>query len=582
MSFKKSPFVLLLIVFSLILAAYSQQAAQALAARPDLADSTAVQETPSETDNPTVPLNSTDTYTGSVYLPIITGGRQTTAGGYTVVDTGQTSCYDNQNTTACPQPGGSFYGQDAQYAGVQPSYVDNGDGTVTDVNSGLMWQKTPGDKVTFAEAVAGAGSFNLAGYDDWRLPTIKELYSLMDFSGSTGMSAGTSVPYIDTDYFDFEYGDTSAGERFIDAQYWSSTQYVGTVFGGQAAVFGVNFADGRIKGYPRDTGPGGSPMTQFVRYVRGNPDYGVNSFVDDGGPSAGSGQVTDQATGLMWQKGDSGTTMTWENALEYCENLENAGYDDWRLPNAKELQSIVDYARAPDAADPAQQGPAIDPIFDITETESWFWTSTTHVEGPRGDFAAYVTFGQAYGVLTDPTGNDTLVNVHGAGAQRSDPKSGDPADWAGGHGPQGDEIRIYNYVRCVRNGAQFVEVVGSGTGEPGVQSPVGNLPPGNQPPDGGQPPTGERPPEDSQPPSAEQSPTIGQFPGGNQPSGGRQQPPTEAISACSGLSENAACQFTSPRGSVTGTCRLVQSQLACVPQGGSAWRITVGSSPGTR
>ena len=88
MSFKKSPFVLLLIVFSLILAAYSQQAAQALAARPDLADSTAVHEEPSETDNPTVPLNSTDTYTGSAYLPIITGGRQTTAGGYTVVDTG--------------------------------------------------------------------------------------------------------------------------------------------------------------------------------------------------------------------------------------------------------------------------------------------------------------------------------------------------------------------------------------------------------------------------------------------------------------------------------------------------------------
>lgn len=52
--------------------------------------------------------------------------------------------------------------------------------------------------------------------------------------------------------------------------------------------------------------------------------------------------------------------------------------------------------------------------------------------------------------MRDPHGNTTRMNVHGAGAQRSDPKSGNPADYEGGFGPQGDEIRIYNYVRCVR------------------------------------------------------------------------------------------------------------------------------------
>jgi hypothetical protein len=565
MSFKKSPFVLLLIVFSLILAAYSQQTAQALA------DSTAVQEKPLETDKPTVPMDSTDIYTGSVYLPIIPGGGQTTAGGYTVVDTGQTNCYDNQNTTACPQPGGSFYGQDAQYAGVQPSYVDNGDGTVTDLNTGLMWQKTPDldNKVTYAEAVAGADTFSLAGYDDWRLPTIKELYSLIDFNGSSIAQR----PYIDTDYFDFRFGDESAGERLIDAQYWSSTEYIGTVFGGQAAVFGVNFADGRIKGYGL-TGPGGSSMTQFVRYVRGNPEYGLNDFVDNGDPSAGSGQagtVTDLATGLMWQQTDSGIPMDWESALGYCENLEYAGYDDWRLPNAKELQSIVDYTQAPDAQNPAQQGPAIDPIFDVTETESWFWTSTTLLESPpnlgSGSQAVYVAFGQAFGVFNDPQGNNTLINVHGAGAQRSDPKSGDPADWEDGFGPQNDQIRIYNYARCVLNGAQFVEVTGSGSYEAGVQPAAGSQLPG-----GGEPPTGGQPPRGDQPPGGGQPPTGGQFPGRNQPPSGEGvlaggQPPAQAISACSGLSENAACKFTSPRGSVNGTCLLVRSQLACVPQG---------------
>ena len=390
-------------------------------------------------------------------MPVSSGEVQTVTGG--VVDTGQEGCYSNGQEIPCPQPGESFYGQDAQYDGAQPSYVDHGDETVTDLNTGLMWQKTPSDKATWAEAVAGAERLDLAGYDDWRLPTIKELYSLIDFSGSTGTSAETSVPYIDTDYFDFEYGEPSAGERFIDAQYWSSTEYVGTTMNGDATVFGVNFADGRIKGYPKEF-PTGDANTQFVRYVRGNPDYGVNHFVDNGDPSApdgtsASGQagtITDLATGLMWMQADSGTTMNWEQALDYAESLEFAGYDDWRLPNAKELQSIVDYTRAPDAQEPAQRGAAIAPVFDITSDDSYFWTSTTHLDGNRY-WAAYIAFGEAWGYMEQPpnSGNYVLLNVHGAGAQRSDPKSGDPADWPTGNGPQGDVVRIYNYIRCVRD-----------------------------------------------------------------------------------------------------------------------------------
>ena len=123
----------------------------------------------------------------------------------------------------------------------------------------------------------------------------------------------------------------------------------------------------------QDTEPGGSPNTQFVRYVRGNPDYGENDFVDNG-----DGTVTDKASGLVWQKVDDGKTRDWEEALACAENLKLADHEDWRLPNAKELQSIVDYTRAPDAAKAARRGPAIDAeFFDITEDESYFWTNTT-------------------------------------------------------------------------------------------------------------------------------------------------------------------------------------------------------------
>ncbi len=384
--------------------------------------------------------------------------NQTDATNYPVVETGQMQCYDTLDEIACPGIGQPFYGQDACHDHAAPAYLDNGDATITDLNTGLMWQKTPGDKVTFNEAVAAADTLSLGGYDDWRLPTIKELYSLIDFRGidPSGWEGDTVNlrPFIDVDYFDFAYGDTDAGERIIDAQYWSATQYVSTTMMGDATVFGVNFADGRIKGYPRDFGPQGDSMTEFVRFVRGNPDYGINEFVDNGDST-----VSDLATGLMWMKYDSDSAMNWEAALAYAENLTVAGYDDWRLPSAKELQSIVDYTRSPATTGSA----AIDTIFAASQiideggdiNYAFYWTGTTHTNWTEtpGNSAAYVAFGEALGYLEVPPGssNYILLDVHGAGAQRSDPKSGDPAMWPYGHGPQGDVIRIYNYVRGVRD-----------------------------------------------------------------------------------------------------------------------------------
>ena len=99
---------------------------------------------------------------------------------YPVIDTDQTWCFDDDSVIAC---GESHEGQDAQYAGLQPAYRDNGDGTVTDLNTGLMWIADPGDKTLYADALETLEDYEFAGYDDWRLPTIKELYSLSLWSG---------------------------------------------------------------------------------------------------------------------------------------------------------------------------------------------------------------------------------------------------------------------------------------------------------------------------------------------------------------------------------------------------------------
>ncbi len=215
---------------------------------------------------------------------------------------------------------------------------------------------------------------------------------------------------------------------------------------GQATVFGVNFADGRIKGYPKMHGPPGrqSAHRLFVRYVRGNPLYGKNDFKDNG-----DGTIIDRATGLMWTKVDSGKGLNWQEALAYAQDLTLAGHSDWRLPNAKELQSIVDYTRIP----------AVDPIFSISKLADgdhpWYWSSTTHLDGPpdrQGDAAVYVALGRATGWMAMPPGsrNRRLMDVHGAGAQRSDPKTGDASAFPQGRGPQGDVIRIQNFVLAVR------------------------------------------------------------------------------------------------------------------------------------
>jgi hypothetical protein len=222
-------------------------------------------------------------------------------------------------------------------------------------------------------------------------------------------------------------------------------------------LFGVNFADGRIKGYGLTLL--GSDKTFFVIYVRGNTSYGQNSFADNG-----DGTISDNATGLMWAQNDSGMGLNWEEALTWVEARNAAnylGYSDWRLPDAKELQSIVDYARSPDTTDSA----AIDPLFNATsmtnEAEQTdypcYWSNTTHanIGTTPGANAAYIGFGRAMGYM-----NNTWVDVHGAGAQRSDPKFGDPNDYPTGRGPQGDAIRIYNYGRLVRDisGTQSTDV----------------------------------------------------------------------------------------------------------------------------
>ncbi len=345
---------------------------------------------------------------------------------YVLQETGQTTAYDEYGNIIAVSEGETYYGQDAHYEGTPQSFQDNGDGTVSDLNTGLMWQQTPpSDGYGKDDANTYCENLELAGYDDWRLPTIKELFAIGNYS--------EGWPYLDETYFDIAGNTVSKDEQF-----WAQENYVGvSVESGSNGAWGVNHGTGHIKTYPSGVGPGGGKR---VRAVRGNITA-VNDFVDNS-----DGTVTDNATGLMWSQADNGEGILWVDALEYAEESELAGYDDWRLPNIKELQSIVDYSYSPTATDPDAVGPANNPIFSCSsiineagnDDYPYFWSSTSARFSATGDF--YYAWYVAFGMAVNGAGED----YHGAGAVRFDTKALD--------GPAGeDATRSYNYVRLVRN-----------------------------------------------------------------------------------------------------------------------------------
>ena len=454
---------------------------------------------------------------------------------YPVIDTGQGKCYDNDVEIPCPADG-PFFGQDSQYTGLEPSFTANSDGTVSDNNTGLTWQQTPdvngdgkinaADKLTYTAAGEHCEKLELAGQSDWRLPDIKTLASLMDFLGTDPSGAtGTIsvVPFLDSTYFGFAYGDSAAGERITDVQFASSSTYADTKTSAGLMDFAVNFATGRIEAYG-SSGGGGIEKKFFVLCVRRDNAYGANRFSDNGDET-----ILDQATGLVWQKADSAKGLNWQDALAYCEDLSLAGKDDWRLPDAKSLQSLVDYSRSPSTT----QSAAIDALFSVSAINNeagqidfpYYWTSTSLADFSGKDAkGAYIAFGRAMGYL-----NKTWVDLHGAGALRSEPKSGNPADFPSGGSLQGEAIRILNHARCVRGGNVTL-------------TPSGN-------------PSRTRP-----------AITINVFippPAPIPPAAGGGSPSPEAIAACTDKTIGDACQFTLPLiGAVNGICKqLISDQI---------------------
>lgn len=266
---------------------------------------------------------------------------------YRLPDTGQTTCY---STDTYAEIGCQGTGQDGAYSINVMAFTENGDGTVTDNNTGLIWQKENGSTYNWY-AAAGildatnnpsslnvCGSLSLGGHADWRLPSKKELVSIVDYSIP---SPGPTINALFT-------GSSSS-------YYWTSTELAGS----QTYGWAVSFNDGNVS-FVSKTAP--NP----VRCVRGgNEAVSLNDH--------GNGTVTDTRSGLTWQEVTSGP-MNLAAALSYCENSTLADHSDWRLPNVKELESWFDDSRS---------SPAINTDYFQAPTPGAYWTSTTYAGMPQ-------------------------------------------------------------------------------------------------------------------------------------------------------------------------------------------------------
>ena len=209
------------------------------------------------------------------------------------------------------------FGEDVDYTINAPSFTNNGNGTITDNVTGLMWQQTDGGEMTVESAATYVTALRLNGYSDWRLPTAHEGFSILNHQNNN--------PALNTTYF------TATAAEY----WWTSDKQVG-----DANKIWCTNAGGGIGNHPKsETVSAGGVKKFHVRAVRNiNASITVaNQFTDNA-----DGTVKDNLTGLIWQKTPNASTLTWEQALMYAEGLTLGGQSDWRLPNIKELESIND------------------------------------------------------------------------------------------------------------------------------------------------------------------------------------------------------------------------------------------------
>jgi len=290
---------------------------------------------------------------------------------FTFPHTGQLKCYNDEGKIIpTPKKGQRFYGQDGSLILGKMSFsklrenakeaeesltYEKGLRLIRDNNTGLIWEvksvnpadfNFKGNKYTWDNAKEYVNQLNkrgVGGFTDWRLPHREELRTIVDYNGQ--------IPAVNLEYF----RDT------MPAFYWAADVYAKD----PKFIWGVYFAYGCAICFLKNA-------LYYVRAVRGGfnlkfGDPAGYALKDDGG-----GTISDVNTNLMWLKEES-PEMNWEDAMKYCQDLGFAGYRDWRLPNIREIATLIDLS----FKDNCWHFKGLFPNVKILP-QGFYWSSTTY------------------------------------------------------------------------------------------------------------------------------------------------------------------------------------------------------------
>jgi hypothetical protein len=302
-----------------------------------------------------------------------------------VLSTGVTNCYDNSGVlSSCGNS--SYPRQDGDFANA--GYVRSFSSPMTNTSypsdyitkdkltGSLVWKTCSNGQsgstctgtantldyttsISFCTSLNSLNSNNgFAGITDWRLPTVSELRTLINYANSS--------PSIDTNAFPNQQSVSLSTST--ESPINTTNHFVNI------------FTSGNLNLQTKSN-------STASRCVSGTTPLAA-SFLDNGDET-----ITDSSTNLRWQKcslGLSGSsctgtasTHTWSNALLACNNLTSLG-KAWRLPNVNELQSIISYT--------VGSAPLINPTFFPGTVSNFYWSSTTNAsnanQGWYVDFAS--------------------------------------------------------------------------------------------------------------------------------------------------------------------------------------------------
>lgn len=313
------------------------------------------------------------------------------------LQTGAIKCWDTEGYEIDCKGSGQDAEVQSGAPAVDPRFTDNYDGSVTDNLTNLIWLK---DADSFGEvewkdaldksralAHGAAGLTDNSKKGDWRLANIRELLSLIDY--------GQADPILPKGH---------PFQNVRSAIYWTSTTLAPAPKLAWMMTLGIGPTVFVVKNTPARMWPVRGTSTRVPQSGQENAWNTDGDLLSsetgtgqDGEMRAGvplpsaaqrfddrrNGTIRDQLTGLVWLKNaDVFGFKTWSHALACCRALEQGDYGladgsqagDWRLPNIREIESLVDYGQA---------GPCLPKNHPFENVRpSSYWTSTTVASGP--------------------------------------------------------------------------------------------------------------------------------------------------------------------------------------------------------